>query len=366
MKQKKSDKPQFVLKPIDFKKVDKILFILLRSIGDVLLATPAIREIKKYLPQSSLDVVVDDYCSPIIDGNPWIDSIFKFIRPPKFLAKKKKFDKNNFNIARKIFTAGYDLVINFHGGPRSFFLTLLSHARYRVGFKVYYGSFLYNRRLPSPHYILDIKDKIHQVHRKLSLLRGIGVPINSDELEMPVLPENIDRVNQLLTQKGIDKNDRIISINIGATKRTKLWHYEKFAQLIDILTRDYNAKVILTGAQQELEYEGKILERCKNKPVSFVNRLDLKDLAALYSLSNIYIGCDTGPTHIAAAMKTPIVVIFGSSDYNIWWPHNVPHKIVRKDLACYPCDRCTQEREYCIDNIQVDDVLNAVTETISI
>jgi len=362
MKQRKSNNTGFKIKKVDFHGVDRTLFILLRSIGDVLLTTPCFREFKKFLPDSKLDIVVDDYCFDIIDGNPWVDNIYKFDRPPKFLSQKKKFYKNNLDINRKIFSRGYDLVVNFHGGPRSFFLTLLSRARYRVGFEVYYGSFLYNRRLPSPHYVLNTKDRIHQVHRKMSLLKGIGVPINSDELEMQVKPANHNRVNSLLANSGIDDNAKIISINIGATRRNKLWSYEKFASLIDILLSEMGVVVVLTGSEMELEYEKKILELCKNKPVSLVNRLNLKELAALYSKSILYIGCDTGPTHIASAMKTPVIVIFGSSDFNIWWPHKVVHKIVRKKLDCSPCAGCSKDRYYCIENIEVDEVMAAVSD----
>jgi len=363
MKPRRSNNGETYINKVDFTNVSKTLFIFLRSIGDVLLSTPCIREFKKFLPQSELDVIIDDYCKDILEHNPWIDNILKLKRPPKFLSEKKRFSPDNLKIMKKVITSGYDLVINFHGGPRSFFLTQFSRAKYRVGFKVYYGAPFYNIRLPSPHYILNRKDKIHQVHRKLSLLWGIGVPINSDELEMPLDDESKEHVKNLLKAKGVETSDRMICVNIGATRNTKLWAWEKFADLCETLSSKLGFTVVLTGSDAEREWERRILSKTQ-KPISLVNSLNLKDLAALYSMSELYIGCDTGPTHIAAAMKTPIVVLFGSSDHNIWWPYKVPHKLVRKNLDCSPCEGCTKERYYCIEDIEVEEVLDAVSNLI--
>ena len=90
---------------------------------------------------------------------------------------------------------------------------------------------------------------------------------------MPVFPENITKVIELLEQRGINKDDKIISINLGATKHSKLWVWEKFVDLIDILITNHNAKVILTGAETELNFDKKILESSKTKPISMVNTL---------------------------------------------------------------------------------------------
>jgi len=331
--------------------------------GDIILMTPIISSLKKWKPDLQLSVLIENRFNALLEGNPLIDSII--------YSKAAKAANSSFAdlklLLGGLYRQEFDMVINLHGGTRSTLQTIASLAAYRVAPDYFRYGFVYNIKTPHPQTIWHTKEPLHTVHNQLSLIKGLEIPISDCELIIPCGADTEEEVKKELISIGIDVEKPFIIIHPGASLLSKKWSTKKFARLSDWLIHRYKFQVLIITAPQEKELMDEILMNVKHNLFSWFAP-PLKKLIAIIKSCSLFIGNDAGPTHIAAAFKKPIVVIFGSSDHTRWYPWKTNYSLIRHSLPCSPCSgkKCYNNKLLeCMSSITFEEVKKEVKEQLS-
>ena len=330
----------------------RLLLIRLRSLGDTVLMTPALQAVKR-LPNWQVAAAVEEPFDQILHGNPHLDRLFVIRKgSSKLMARFRTIGE-----IRRSFEP--DVTIDLHGGTTSALLTALSGASKRVGYASSRAARLYHVRVPGSEEVWG-QAQVHTVENQLSPLKYLGFPVEPlPPLHVVVDPHALQAVRGCAEKKSV--RDDFILMHPGAAFLTKQWEAKNFASLARRLTRAGSQVVVTAGPGQEPLLEE--VERECPSSVWVVKPLPIQEFVALVSLCSLYIGNDAGGTHVAAALGKKIVVIWGSSDFKVWYPWKVPHRLLRSDLPCIPCPGyyCLYYDEpRCIRSIEVEPVWQAV------
>ncbi len=341
-----------------------ILIVKLSAIGDVIHTLPSLSALRKLYPKANITWVVEEDSSDIIKDHPYLNRVIvsrrkRWMTDLKSPHRVSRTIKEIRTFVRTLRDRSYDLVIDFHGLFKSSLIVLLSGGKRKIG----YDSM---QELSG----LFLNEKIHEdmvkhaVDRYLDFLCHLGSDVDEKEFLIPVREENRNRVKNLLTINNIDTKDRFVAVNPVAFWATKLWENDKFARLCDRITEDLKAKVILTGDRSDGMIEN-IQSLMSHPSVNLGGQTTLRDLAHLYSLSSVVITTDSGPMHIAAAMGTPVVALFGPTDPLRTGPYGRGHVVIRKEMSCSPCflKKCNSRK--CMEEITVEEVFQAVKGVIN-
>ena len=340
----------------DWSKVRKVLLVRLRSIGDTVLSTPSLYALRRFLPHAQIDILVEDWVAPVLDDHPHIDNVVVLERAGMI---------SRARAARQIRSTGYDVVYNLHGGTTATFLTRATGARHRVGLKSYQYAHLHNHQAPSPLVVWG-QQKTHSVEQQLALLGWTGVPVTDRPRTHLAVPRKAaDLVHQRLVESGIE-DAKIALIHPATAFVTKQWATEKFARVAESLA-DRGFAPVAVGAPQDREILKSMLEQA-TVPITSLD-LSLPEVSALAARSRIFVGNDSGIAHIAAAVGTPSVVIFGSSNVAHWRPWNkAAAEVVLEEMPCQPCHGYFCEKfpqPECILRVPVERVMAAIDKTLA-
>jgi len=340
----------------DWSEVRKVLLVRLRSIGDTVLATPSVFALKRFLPNVKVDILVEDWVAPLLNNHPHLDNVIVLERGG--LMKRAR-------VARELRAGNYDVVYNLHGGTTATFLTRATGARHRVGFKSYQYAQLHNHQAPSP-LLLWGQQKTHSVEQQLALLGWTGVPVTDrPRTQLGISSEANEKVKQLLAQAALTDR-KIALIHPAAAFATKQWATEHFARVAEFLSDRGLAPVAIAAPN-----ERPLLEKlCSEASVKITTlNLSLPEVTALAAHSQLFVGNDSGIAHIAAAVGTPAVVIFGSSNIAHWRPWNsAPAEVVFEEMPCQPCHGyfCEKfDQPECILRVPVTRVTAAIDRILS-
>lgn len=308
--------------PIDWNKVRRVLVVRLRSIGDTVLATPSLTALKKFLPDAQIDVLLEDWVAPLLCG----------FKDANDILSVEKGAAPRMKTAWELRQKRYDVAFNLHGGTTGTFFTFASGARHRVGYTEYQYSFLYNHLLTSSADFWQ-KPQTHSVEQQLALLGSVGVPVDASLRTSLPITEAATRSVESRLQSA---NSPLALLHPAAAFATKQWDVEKFAR-----TAEHLAGKALTPVAIASRSEREVLDRLRSAsavPVALFDDLSLPEITALASRSAVFVGNDSGIAHIAAAVGTPSVVIFGSSNTDHWRPWtDAPNEVVYQEYACQPC-----------------------------
>jgi lipopolysaccharide heptosyltransferase II len=301
-----------------------VLVVKLRSIGDTVLATPSLFALRRFLPNTKIDVLLEDWVAPLLEGSDLVDNVLRVGSTPA----------SRLVVARDLRRRGYDVAFNLHGGTTATFFIRASGARHRVGFRHYQYSFLYNC-LAGPATQFWQKDKVHSAEQQLALLGSAGVPVD----DRPGSRLTVTKKGRTdLTRKWLERGNYAL-VHPGTAFFTKQWPPQSFARAADFLAKKGMA-VVAVGSSEELHTLSDVKSTAQAPVVTFGD-LSLPEITALASRARIFVGNDSGMAHIAAAVNTPSVVIFGSSDRDHWrpWTPNkqLPNEIVYEKFHCQPC-----------------------------
>ena len=335
----------------DWSQVRKVLFVRLRSIGDTVLATSAVNALRRFLPDAQIDILVEDWVAPVLAEHPGLSRVIRLER--NSLAARAR-------IARKIRVSGYEVVYNLHGGTTATFLTRASGARHRVGYGSYQYAKLHNHQAPSASFLWG-QEKTHSVEQQLALLGWTGVPVTDRPATQLAIPESAAFVIEERLRDAKLEGKRLALIHPAAAFATKQWAPENFARVIEHLERAGFSSVAIVGPGQD-----KVLDELQNNcsaPITTFN-LSLPEVSALASRAKLFVGNDSGIAHMAAAVGTPSVVIFGSSNIAHWRPWSrAESEVVFEEMPCQPCHGyfCEQfEQPECILRVPVNRVVAAI------
>ena len=332
---------------IDWSKVQRVLVVRLRSIGDTVLATPSLIALRRFLPDAQIDILLEDWVAPVLEGFDAVDNVLTVSRNSK---------KSRFAVARQIRANKYDVAFNLHGGTTATFFVRVSGAQHRVGFADYQYSFLYNHLLSSSADFWQ-KEFTHSVEQQLALLGFVGIPVeDKPKSRLNVIPNSKCQI------------PKYALIHPVAAFDTKQWATENFARIAEYLNAK-DLQIVAVATEKERE----VLENLKNLsqvPITTFDNLTLPEITSLAACAKIFVGNDSGIAHIAAAVQTPSVVIFGSSNTNHWRPWtNAPNEIVYEKMPCQPCAGyfCKEFGEpECIKRVSLESVIKAVENVLTI
>ncbi len=337
----------------DWSSVRRILVIRLRSIGDTVLTTPSLFALRRFLPQARVDILLEDWVAPVLDGSDLIDRVITI--PRHSTAARAR-------IARELHRNGYDVVYNLHGGTTATFLTRATGAEHRVGFENYQYARLHNHVAPSPLEIWQ-RPALHSAEQQLALIGWTGVPVTDrPPARLAVTDRATASVAEKLLRRGFDDEQKIAVIHPAAAFETKRWPSEKFARVAEALAdRGFTPVAIVAPNEARLLEE---LAQQTSAVAAGFNDLSLPEVTALAARARLFVGNDSGIAHIAAAAGAPCVVVFGSSNRNHWRPWTTqPNEIVFEELACQPCHGyfCAQfEKPECILRVPAERVIAAI------
>ena len=355
----------------------KILILKVQTIGDTLLITPLIRNLKEHYSDSIIDVMVNEGTEHMLTLNANINQVIEYKRESyRSLSKLQRLSKN-IQLLKKIRRAQYDLVIDLDEGDRGAFITLVSGAKTKVGSSTISSQFL---RSAYTH-LLPKRGNRHTVEINLDSLKLLNIPIINKQVEIFWSKEDDEFVAKKLT--GIKQFIHIHPFSKGWFKDVNI---QTTAQIIDYCEQELDIKAVITAApiQRELDKLDNILKLCQSKPINLGGRLTLKQTAAVNNRSKLFIGVDTAIMHISAANNVPTLAFFGPTAPDTWGPWendleqadyhrngglqvNGKHRVFSDVRTCLPCnnDGCDNNQvSDCLMGLNIDVIKKNINEMI--
>ena len=304
---------------IDKSRIQRILVIKPRAIGDALLSTAVLPDIRSQFPGARIDFLVETFASPVLHGNPFVDNVITY---------DTRVD-SSISIITGVRRNHYDLVIDLFANPRTAVITLLSGARYRVGFPFKWRRIAYNI------VVTPRSGDVHNVEFNLDALRRLGIEVTSTAPSF-----YLDEESRKFAQSFLDDNDlpagEFFTINIGGGWEIKRWPVEKFIELSSMISHSLKRRVVVLYGPSEEADAARISTASKGV---LAPQTSLKQMGAILSLSKLLITNDSGPMHIAAALRVPTLAIFGPTSPRLQGPYGNISEIVRNErLDCLECN----------------------------
>ncbi|MDD5512922.1 MAG: lipopolysaccharide heptosyltransferase II [Candidatus Omnitrophica bacterium] len=331
----------------------RILIVRTDRIGDVLLSTPVIKALRQAYPHSFISMMVSPYAREIVDGNPYLDEVIVF-------------DKDNLHrgwfaamkFALNLKKKKYDLAVILHPSVRVHLLIFFSGVRRRLGYARKFG-FLLTDRIK---HLKQLGQK-HEMEYNLELLQYLGIMPKDAGLFMPIKKESELWAQELLERSGIAKDAPLLAIHPGASCPSKIWPCGRFAQVSDRLIRKYGFKVLLVAGPKDIFLAQEVAKRMENEAYNFAGMTSLSQLASLLKKCRLFISNDSGPVHIASAVGTPTISIFGRSQKGLspvrWGPLGNKDRVAHSTVGCVEClaHNCVKGFA-CLRAVTVDYVVN--------
>ena len=348
----------------------KILIMKFRNIGDVLLTTPLIKNLKLNFPDAQIDVLINKGTESVLKYNPAINKIYTYDRNKyknfyllKRLIKEYKF-LNNFK--------GYDIVINTTEGDRGALIAKFSNAKIKIGYPVKKNIFLkkvFNK-------ILKINWNNHIVENNLDAVRVLKKRIYEKKVEVFWDKSDEEKVNSLIPEK-------FVHIHPVSRWLFKCVKDEIMAKIIDFIkNKGYEVVITASPDEKELKKVNSILSHCKTKPLNLSGKLSLNQVACLSSKAKAFVGVDTAVMHMAAAVNTPVIAFFGPSAAFNWgpWDNDLTnsgyvnktgiqkmgkHTVIQHNWECIPCEKdgCRGSKiSECLMEFDMNNIYNILEE----
>lgn len=350
---------------IDLSTLRRVLVIKLRHHGDVLLTSPVFSVLKNHAPHLEIDALVYQDTAEMLSLHPAISQLHTIDRKWKSAGILTQA-KAEWQLLSALRARRYDLIVHLTEHNRGAWLARLLGARYGVAEKLRgKGRFWYNSF--SHRYPVPFSRWRHRVELNLDALRRIGVYPAERERRLTLVPgeEAETFIDQELEQQGL-RGKPFLHLHPTSRWQFKCWPEEKMGELIGTLQQEGHRVVLTAGPGDDEMAAVKRITATLSTPVTDLSgRLSLKQLAALTARAQAFIGVDSAPMHIAAAMGTPTAVLFGPSGDPEWGPWQVPHRIITSNHICRPCgnDGCGGGKlSECLTTISVNEVLAAIRE----
>lgn len=339
-----------------------ILLVKLSAIGDVLHTLPVLNALRQAFVDAHITWLVEEAAAALIEGHPALDRVLicrrkSWIRDWKAGRRKAVVEEAADFVARLRDTV-YDVVLDFQALLKGALWIALCRGKRKIGFDrgmehMEHSYWFLNERIP------PISMEVHALERNLVMLEPLGIRNVQDVVyRLPITTDHRNRVRRLL--QPLSGSRPIVCINPVAKWDTKLWTARGFAAVADRLVAEVGAAVIFTGAQEDRGRIDDIRDRMSRHALDVSGQTDLMTLAALYETADAVISTDTGPMHLAAAVETPVVALFGPTAPWRTGPYGNRHRVIRLGTACSPCFRRSCTNPVCMLGIDPESVAQAV------
>ncbi|WP_371363063.1 Lipopolysaccharide heptosyltransferase 1 [Sporomusa rhizae] len=338
-------------------KYRNILIVKLSAIGDVIHALPVASALKQQFPEARITWVVEKPAYDILHNNPYIDEIIIFNKVNfKTVAG---FIKNAPGFTTALRQHRFDLAIDLQGLFKSAAIAFLSGASKRL---VYCNarelSHLVSKQICGPN------QDGHVVDRYLDVVRALGCLADNPEFVIHITNKEAELAVAKLKQAGMEIDRPYIVLIPGTNWPNKCWPTKHFAQLADKLY-DENIIPVIVGSPADTALARDIIAKTKIPPVDLTGKTSLKELSYILKNAQKVVAGDTGPMHLAAALQTPVIALFGPTDPKRNGPYGTGHLVLTTNHSCQGCwqRQCPEGRD-CLDNIEVNEVFEAVLSSV--
>ena len=340
---------------MNVKSSDKILVTQTGGwIGDMILLTPALRALKRAYPRSHLTLLIRPLVAALMESCPYVDEVI-------IDTKGNGVDRARgfLQLVRRVRRGRFDLAVVVH--PTSFRNALIP---FLAGIPLRVGSNVGGRGILLSKSCTD-DTTLHEVNRYLRVLQLINIDDPAAGLEFWHTDADLRAVHQLLGSCNVVPEDRIIGINLGTTWGTKSWALDRFADVIAGIQNRFEGAIVLTGSSSEVGLGKALQGLIKTEVINLIGKTTILQLGALIEQCNLYLTCDSGPMHIAAAVGTPTIALFGPTNPQRHRPYGEGHHVIEKDVSCRSCykRKCmrTDAPNLCMTEIQASDVVERIT-----
>lgn len=326
----------------------RILIINVNWLGDVLFSTPFIRAIRKHYPDAFISCMAVPRCKEILEGNPNLNELIIFDEEGKHSSLFGKLQLASFLRSKK-----FDEAYLLHRSLTRTLITALAKIPKRIGYHTK------KRKLFLTHNIDLPKDSLHRTEYFLNIAREMGIAVDKDGYDFFIPAEDEKYVDNFLKDEGISKGTPFVVLNPGANWLLKRWPFENYARLGDLIHDKFGYKIIITGAQKDLKLAQDIASSMNNPPVIACGKITLKQLGVLFKRAKLVITNDTGPLHIAIAVGTRVISLFGPTSSQITGPYGPGrYSVLQKNVGCIvPCYHIKCKDNRCMKAIIPDEVI---------
>ncbi|MFA5256371.1 MAG: lipopolysaccharide heptosyltransferase II, partial [Candidatus Omnitrophota bacterium] len=334
-----------------------ILVIKMSAIGDVILSVPSLRAIRSKYKDAEIKVLVGLQARDVLDGCPYING--KIVCD--FTGKDKGLS-GLWRLGADLRKCCFDIVIDLQNNKKSHILSFLSMAPLRYGYSNGKFSFLLNNGIKDDAPYLD------PIEHQFRVLKSAGIKPVDKHLELWPSSSDAERIDALFQENWIKPSQSLIGINVRASSRwnSKNWPPKRIAELCDRLAKEFHMRVVLTGTKEDVLFIEKIKGITASKPMVAAGRTAVMELASLIKRCKVYITPDSAPMHIASALGTPFIALFGPTDPA---RHVAPSKnyvVIKKDMKCSPCYNPNCSKGFkCMRGIEVEEVFAAIKGILS-
>jgi len=359
----------------------RILIIQLGDIGDVVWSLPAVRAVRAAYPGATVSLLLRDGNGLLFAAEELPPGIFE-VRKGKggFLGGLRAAMRLVLDLRRQRF----DLVFDLRGDERGAYMAFLTGAPVRAA--LYYSGLPWLRNHLFTHLVAPTGEalKVGAADQSLFILRAFGIETGNAVPELCLSEEVRLRAAKILADEGIlpaagdekgdyrsapAASDRWVTVNPFSRWSYKEWGLEKWVQIIDWIWHSFGLSIVVVCSPAERERAEGLVRDCAGKVFNLAGRTTLAELAGVLQLSRLHIGVDSAAPHIAAAVGTPTVTLYGPSDWRYWAPPGERNRVVVPDMECAPCHQKGCEgrgTSLCLDTLEVAQVQAVLRDVLSV
>lgn len=315
-------------------------------IGDSILAIPSLAALRKNLPYAKIWVATRPWVTELFSPLDFVEGIIPLLPQQDFMSL--------WNSARAIRAHHFDVGLLLPNSFSSALLFFLAKVPQRWGYQKDGRGLLLTKRVAP----INLGRPIHQVHYYLSLLTGLGFEARSPELLLPLPSAAEEEAQAFLRSLNIDRESPLIIFHPGAAYGpSKRWPAQKYAELASLFQERNKASILIVGSKDEEECAETIVSLSRKRPINLVGKTTLGLLAGLIHQASLFVSNDSGPMHIANALRIPVVTIFGPTDPRQTGPFQEPSSVIKKEVPCWPCSyrECPYDHR-CMMTIEAEEV----------
>jgi heptosyltransferase-2 len=335
----------------------KIIVRMPNWLGDMVMATPILTDLRLHWPAVKITVLCQSTLSPLLQEDPRIDHLLTFNRPRGWFSRI--FHKEVVQLLQK---NQYDVGILLPNSFSSAWWFWLGNVHNRIGYATHWRSCLLDHTI---HFSAQ-QESEHLVAKYKQLLGPLGIPLSTSSPSLFLSEKELTDTNHLLTEYGINASDIVIGVHPGAAYGSaKCWPPAYFQELIHRLLDFPQLKILFLGDKGSVPLIQTICSGCPERVVNLSGKTSLRQLMALIKRSQLFLTNDSGPMHVASALHTPLIALFGSTNEITTGPYN-GGVVIHKHVACSPCYRRECPIDFrCMKNITVDEVYREAVRLLS-
>jgi heptosyltransferase-2 len=328
--------------------------ILVRApnwLGDAVHSLPAIHSLRRGCPEAELTVLTRPPCAEVYQGCPDVSDLI--VLPPAFVLHR-------LAAYRSLRSRKFDLAVLFPNSFESALMSVLAGVPERIGYRRDFRSFLLTRSIDSSD-----RHRIHRIDYYMKLVTSLGLPDRGRIFPFHIPTESDREAETILKRHGVGTDEPLVGIHFGAAfGSAKAWPVERYAALSDQLAKKFQARVLVFGGRDVEPLLERFRRDLQSEPILLIGQTTVKTLAALVRRCGLFVSHDTGPLHLAYALGTPTISIFGPTLPEVSRPEGENHVTVYKGVECSPCWKrhCPIDHR-CMERVSVEEILE-LAETV--